>query len=99
LVNWWVRLRGLKSPTMPIEALMAVSRVYRHLVHGALVTVDGLDHAFEHRVEDLPRHLGIAVGDHFHRPLHVGKEHRHLLPLALQRCFRGEDAFGEVLGV
>ena len=30
-------------------------------VHGPLVAVDCLDHAFEHRVEELLRILGVAV--------------------------------------
>ena len=36
--------------------------VAHHLVHGPLVAVDRLHHALEHRVEELARFLGIAVG-------------------------------------
>ena len=54
------------------------------LFDGALVAVDGLDHAFEHRVEELLRVLGIAVGKQLHRPLDVGEQHGDLLPLTLE---------------
>ena len=37
--------------------------VAHHLVHGALVAVDGLHHAFENWVEQLTRLLGVAVGE------------------------------------
>jgi len=73
--------------------------VAHHLVHGALVPVDGLHHAFEHRVEDLPRLFGVAIGEQLHRALEVGEEHRDLLALALQCGLGREDAFSEVLGV
>jgi hypothetical protein len=33
-----------------------------HLVDGALVAMDGIHHAFEHRIENLARLFGIAVG-------------------------------------
>ena len=72
--------------------------VAHDLVDGALVAVDGLHHALEHRVEELARFLGIAVGEQLHRALEVGEEHRDLLALALQRGLRGEDLLGEVLG-
>jgi len=35
-------------------------------VHGALVAMDRPDHAFEHRVEELLRVLGIAVSKQLH---------------------------------
>ena len=54
------------------------------LVDGALVVMDGLHHALEHGVEELPGLLGVAVGEQFHRALQVGEEHRHLLALALE---------------
>ena len=72
--------------------------VAHHLVHGALVAVDGLHHAFEHGVEELARLLGIAVGEQLHRALEVGEEHGDLLALALQRGLGGEDLLGQVLG-
>ena len=72
--------------------------VAHHLVHGALVAVDGLHHALEDRVEELARLLGIAVGQQLHRALEVGEEHGDLLALAFQRGLRGQDLLGEVLG-
>ena len=71
--------------------------VAHHLVDGALVAVDGLHHPLEDRVEELPRLLGVAVGEQLHRALEVGEEHRDLLALALEGGLRGEDLLGEVL--
>ena len=71
--------------------------VAHHLVHGALVAVDGLHHAFEHRIEERARLLGIAVGEQLHRALEVGEEDRDLLALAFERAPGGEDLLGEVL--
>ena len=59
--------------------------------------MDGLHHPLEHGVEELPRLLGVAVGEQFHRALEVGEEHRHLLALALEGSLGGEDLLGEVL--
>ena len=72
--------------------------VAHHLVDGALVAVDRLHHPLEHGVEELPRLLGVAVGEQLHRALEVGEEHRDLLALALEGGLRGEDLLGEVLG-
>ena len=72
--------------------------VAHHLVHGALVAVDGLHHVLEHGIEELARLLGIAVGEQLHRALEVGEEHGDLLALALERRLGGEDLLGEVLG-
>ncbi len=58
--------------------------VAHHLVDGALVAVDGLHHPLEDRVEELPRLLGITVGEQLHRALEVGEEDRDLLALALE---------------
>ena len=52
-------------------------------VHGALVAVDCLDHAFEHRVEDLLRGLGVAVSKELHRTLDIGEQNGDLFALAL----------------
>jgi hypothetical protein len=55
------------------------------LIHGALIAMHGGHHALQHRVEELPGLLRIAVSqDEFQRPLQVRKEHRDVLPLALQ---------------
>ena len=35
-------------------------------VHGALITMDCLDHAFEYRVEELLRILGVAASKQLH---------------------------------
>ncbi len=70
--------------------------VAEHLVHGALVAVDGLHHHGQHRIEHAPRVLGIAIGQELERALHVGEEHRHLLALALERAARGADLLGQV---
>ena len=72
--------------------------VAHHLVHGALVAVDGLHHALEDRVEELARLLGIAVGQELHRPLEVREEDGDLLALAFQGGLGGEDLLGQVLG-
>ncbi len=71
--------------------------VAHHLVHRALVAVDGLHHPFEHRIEDLTRLLGVTVGEQLHRALEVREEDRHLLALALQGRLGGEDLLREVL--
>jgi hypothetical protein len=72
--------------------------VAHHLVHGALVTVDGFHHLLEDLVEDAARLLGIAVREQLHRALHVGEEHGDLLALAGQRRARAADALGEMGG-
>jgi hypothetical protein len=72
--------------------------VAHDLVDRALVAVDGLHHAFEHRVQELPRFLEVPVGEEFHRALEVGEQNGHLLPLALEGSLRGDDPLGEVLG-
>ena len=58
--------------------------VAHDLVDGPFVAMDGLHHPLEHRIQELPRLLGIAVGEELHRALEVGEEHRHLLALALR---------------
>jgi hypothetical protein len=72
--------------------------VTHDLVHGAFVGVDCFHHPLDDRVEDLAGLLGIAAGDELHRALHVGKEHRHLLALALERGLGDEDLLGQMLG-
>ena len=72
--------------------------VAHDLVHGALVAVDSFHHPLEDRIEELPRLLGVAVGEQLHRALEVGEEHGHLLPFAFERALGGQDFLGEVLG-
>jgi hypothetical protein len=57
--------------------------VAHHLVHRALVAVDGVHHVFEERVEQLLRLLGIAVGEQLHRALEIREEHGDVLALAV----------------
>jgi hypothetical protein len=70
--------------------------VAHHLVDGALVAVDRLHHPLEHRVQELPRLLGITVDQKFHRALEIGEQHGDLLPLAFEGALRGQDLVGEV---
>src|SRR6185295_6332797 len=72
--------------------------VAHHLIHGALVAVHGLHHAFEDGVEQLTRLLGVAVGEQFHRAFEIREEDSHLLALAFQRGLRGKDLLGDVFG-
>jgi hypothetical protein len=72
--------------------------VAHHLVHRALVAVDGFHHPLEDGIEELARLLGVAVGEQLHRALEVGEEHRDLLALAFEGGLGGEDLLGEVLG-
>jgi hypothetical protein len=70
-----------------------------HLVHRALVAVDGLHHPFEHRVENLACLFRVTVGEQLHRALEVGEEHRHLLALALQGALGVRIFSARCLGV
>jgi hypothetical protein len=72
--------------------------VAHDLVDGALVAVHGLHHVLDDGVEQLPRLLGVAVGEQLHRGLEVGKEDGDLFTLARQGGLRGEDLLGEVFG-
>ena len=72
--------------------------VAHHLVDRALVVMDRLHHAFEHRIEDLARLLGIAVGEQFHRALEVGEQDRDLLALALQGTAGRQNLLGQIGG-
>ena len=71
--------------------------IAHHLVHRALVAVDGLHHALEHRVEELARLFGVAVGEQLHRALEIGEEDGDLLALAFEGGLGREDLLGEVL--
>jgi hypothetical protein len=72
--------------------------VAHHLVHRALVPVNGFHHSLEDRVKKLPRLFWIAVGEQLHRALEVGEEDRDLLALTLEGGLGREDLLGEVLG-
>src|SRR6516225_9106023 len=72
--------------------------VAHNSVHGPLIAVDCLDHAFEHRVEELLRVLRVAVSKELHRALDIREQHGDLLPLTLESCPGGEDLIGKMLG-
>ena len=72
--------------------------VAHDLIDCTLVAVHRFHHVLEHRIEDFPRLLRIAVGEQLHRALHVGEQHRHLLALAFERTLRGENLLSEVFG-
>jgi hypothetical protein len=59
--------------------------------------MDGLHHALEDGIQELPRLLRIAVGQELHGALEVGEEHRDLFTLTFEPGLRGEDLVGEVL--
>src|SRR6516225_3124162 len=69
-----------------------------HLVDRALVAMDRLHHVLEDWVQELSGLLGIAVRQQLHRSLRVGEEDRDLLPLALERGLRRQDALRQMLG-
>src|SRR5207245_9708047 len=65
-------------------------------VYGTIGAGDGHNQPLEDRVEEIERLFEIAVGEQLHRALEVGKEHGHLLALALEGGLRGENALREV---
>ena len=71
--------------------------VAHDLVHRALVAMDRVHHVLEHRIEELARVLGIAVGQQFHRALQVREQHGDLLALTFQGGLGGEDLLGQML--
>ncbi len=71
--------------------------VAHDLVDGALVAVHRFHHPLEHRIEELARLFGVAVGEQLHGALEVGEEDGDLLALAFESGAGGEDALGEVL--
>ena len=72
--------------------------IAHHLVDRAFVAVDGRHHALQHRVEELPGFLGIAVGQQLHGALQVSKQHGDLLALAFEGSFGVQDFLSEVRG-
>ena len=66
-------------------------------VHGTFVVVHCLNHAFEHRVDELLCLLWIAVGNQLRRTLDISEQNGDLLPLALEGCLGSENPVGEVL--
>src|SRR5262245_49089651 len=59
--------------------------------------MDGLHHHCQHRIEEFPGFLWIAVGEQLHRPLEVGEENGDLLALAFESRLGREDLLGQVL--
>ena len=57
----------------------------------------GFHHAFQDRIENLARLLGVTVGEQFHGAFQVGEEDGDLLTLSLQRGLRRENLLGKVL--
>jgi hypothetical protein len=72
--------------------------VAHHLVDDPLVAVHRRHHALQHRVEELPRLLGVAVGQQLHRALQIGEEDCHVLALAFKGGPGGEDFLGQMAG-
>jgi hypothetical protein len=60
--------------------------------------MNGLHHVVDHRVQDPPRFLDVAIGEQLHRGLEIREQHGNELALAFERSFGREDLFGEVLG-
>jgi hypothetical protein len=68
--------------------------VAHHLVHRALVVMDGLHHALQHGVEEPARLFRIPIGEDLHRAFEICEEDAHLLALALQSALGSEDPVG-----
>jgi hypothetical protein len=60
----------------------------------AFVSMHGLHHAVEYRLQKIVRLFRIAVGDQLCRPLHVGKQHGYLFAFALQHVLGSTDSLG-----
>ena len=71
--------------------------IAQDLVEGPLVAVDGLDQEVQHRIEEPPRLLWVAIGQQLHRPLQVGKQHGDLLALPFEG-FAGIQDFLDEMG-
>src|SRR6516164_5530161 len=57
-----------------------------------------LHHALEDRIQELPGLLGVAVRQQLHRRFRVGEQDRDLLPLALKRGLRRQNALRQMYG-
>jgi hypothetical protein len=62
--------------------------ITHHLVDGPLIAMHGRHHALQHRVEELPGLLGVAVGQQLHRAFEVRKQDGDELALAFQGTAR-----------
>ena len=48
------------------------------------------------KIEQVPRFLGVTIGEQFHGPLQVRKQHGDLLALAFECATGGEDLLSEI---
>ena len=71
--------------------------VAHHLVHGAVVVMDGVHHQLRTGSRSLRASSGSRSASNSIDPFEVGEEHRDLLAFPFQRRFRRQDAFGEML--
>jgi hypothetical protein len=62
--------------------------VAHHSIDGTIASVNGLHHALEHRIQDAPRFLWVAIRKQFHRALRVSEEDGDLLALSRHRPSR-----------
>ena len=66
------------------------------LIDGPLIAMDRCDHPFQHRIEQLPRFLRIAIGQQLQRASQVSKQHGDLLALACECTTGRKDFLGKV---
>jgi hypothetical protein len=71
--------------------------VTHHLIYRPFVAVNGLHHVFKDRIEELPRLLGVPVGQQFHRSLEVSEQYSNLLALAFQGTLGSQYLLREML--
>ena len=67
------------------------------LIHGPFEAVHAVGEDREEALHDPVPVFGVDRLGEIHRPLNVGEQHRHLLPLALEGTAGGEDLLDEVL--
>jgi hypothetical protein len=68
------------------------------LIDRPLIAVHGLHHPLQHRVEELTRLLGVAVGEQLHGALEISEQDSDLLALAFQARTSLEDFFAQMGG-
>ena len=64
------------GPYAPAARKERHNPIAQDLVDGSLIAVDGLDQEFQHRIEEPPRLLWVAIGQQRHRPLQVSQTAR-----------------------
>jgi hypothetical protein len=70
--------------------------VAHDLIHGALVLMNRGHHPLKHRVEELARLLGIAIGQQLHGAFQIGKQDRDLFAFTFEGGLGGEDFLGQI---